>query len=189
MKDDLIGTQTPKRRITDPAEALAALELALPGLTALRRPEPAELDWAVVEEGLGSGLPADVRHLAERYRSFAVGDFLLVALPEPGEEHHMLQGVRDTLEVLADAWWEPGLGLSLHPAPGGLLPWGESNESDKFMWTTTGDSPEDWVVTVASRSGGWWHYGGGMVQFLAEYCGGTLEPWALPPIDPEVTPC
>ncbi|MGV9337324.1 hypothetical protein [Streptomyces sp. NPDC003688] len=33
----------------------------------------------------------------------------------------------------------------------------------------------------------WWHYAGGTVQFLAELTNGTLEPWALPPISPEVT--
>ena len=27
----------------------------------------------------------------------------------------------------------------------------------------------------------------GAVQFLAEYCEGTLEPWALPPVGTEVT--
>ncbi|WP_330309837.1 MULTISPECIES: SMI1/KNR4 family protein [unclassified Streptomyces] len=189
MKDDLIGTQTPKRRITDPGEALATLERAVPGLTEHRRSEPAVLDWAVIEESLGTALPSDYKHLAEWYPTFAIGDFLLVGLPEPGEEHHILQGICTTLQVLAEAWLEPALGLLAHPAPGGLLPWAESNESDKFMWSTTGATPQDWIVTVASRSGGWWHYSGGSVQFLAEYCDGTLEPWALPPIEAEVTPC
>jgi hypothetical protein len=187
--DDLIGTQTPHRRITEPEEALAVLERAVPGLTGLRRPEPAMLDWAVLEESLGTALPADYKHLAQRYPTFALGDFLLVPLPEPGEEHDSLRGFRDGLDVLADAWVEPGRSPAARPAPGGLLPWAESDESDKFMWSTSGETPQDWTVTVASRSGGWWHYTGGAVQFLAEYCEGTLEPWALPPIDPEATPC
>ncbi|GGW43031.1 SMI1/KNR4 family protein [Streptomyces xantholiticus] len=189
MKDDLIATQTPKCRVTEPEAAIAALEHAAPGLPDFRRPESAAIDWAVVEGGLGTALPCDYKYLAEWYPPFAVGDFLLVPLPEPGKEHHALRGIRDSLEVLADAWLEPRIGLRAHPAPGGLLPWAESDESDKFMWSTTGDSPQDWIVTVASRGGGWWHYAGGAVQFLAEYCDGTLEPWALPPVAPEVTPC
>ncbi|MFD6417949.1 SMI1/KNR4 family protein [Streptomyces sp. NPDC060194] len=189
MDDDLIGTQTPPRRMTNPEESLALLERAVPGLTGLRRRTRAEIAWAGFEENLGTGLPSDYKHLAEWYPTFAIADFLLVRLPEPGEEDRSLQATRDTLEVLADAWLEPGIGLPAYPAPGGLLPWGESCDSDKFMWTTTGRSPQDWIVTVASRSGAWWHYGGGAVQFLAEYSNGTLEPWGLPTIDLEVPPC
>ncbi|GAA2874020.1 cupin domain-containing protein [Streptomyces mexicanus] len=188
MDDELVGTQSPQRRMTDPEEALALLERAVPGLTDLRRPARAVIDWAGVEEGLGTPLPSDVTHLAEWYPTFDIGGFLLVRLPEPGEEDRMVHGTRDTLATLAAAWSEPGLGLPIHPAPGGLLPWGESCDSDKFMWRTTGPTPQDWVVTVASRGGAWWHYAGGAVQFLAEYCAGLLEPWGLPPIDLEVLP-
>ncbi|MFF2570982.1 SMI1/KNR4 family protein [Streptomyces sp. NPDC058084] len=174
MDDELVSTQTPQRRVTDPEEALALLERAVPGLTDLRRPARAVIDWAGFEDGLGTRLPSDFKYLAEWYPTFDIGDFLLVRLPEPGEEGRVLQGTIDTLEVLAAAWLEPGLGLLVHPAPGGLLPWGESCDSDKFMWSTTGPTPQDWVVTVASRGGAWWHYAGGVVQFLAEYCTGIL---------------
>ncbi|WP_151772129.1 SMI1/KNR4 family protein [Streptomyces abyssomicinicus] len=188
MDEELTDTQTPRRRVTDPEEALALLERAVPGLTGLRRPARAVIDWTMFEEGLGTRLPSDFKHLAEWYPTFDIGGFLLVALPEPGGERQALQDTRDALEVLADAWLEPGLGLPAHPAPGGLLPWGESCDSDKFMWSTTGPTPQDWVVTVATRGGAWWHFGGGAVQFLAEYCTGGLEPWGLPPINLEVSP-
>jgi hypothetical protein len=74
--------------------------------------------------------------------------------------------------------------LHAYPAPGGLLQWGGSIEGDLFLWRTSVAGPGDWTVTVASRNGGWWHYAGGVVQFLAELLDGTLEPWALPNIDP-----
>ncbi|MFB6837579.1 SMI1/KNR4 family protein [Streptomyces sp. NPDC056361] len=191
MTDDLIGTQTPAQRITDPEQAIEALERAVPGLADHHRPERAVIDWAVLEDGLGTALPDDFKRLAERYEAFAIGDFLLVGLPDPGMEHHRLRGIRGDLEGVLQDYWEAGMSIGLrpHPAPGGLLPWAESNEGDKFLWSTTGDSPEQWLVTIASRNGGWWHYEGGAVQFLAEYCNGTLDPWGLPPIDPEVTPC
>ncbi|MGW0607437.1 SMI1/KNR4 family protein [Streptomyces sp. NPDC002640] len=185
---ELVSTQTPHRRITDPEEALTLLERAVPGLTALRRPTRAVIDWAGLEQGLGTRLPSDFKHLAEWYPAFDIGGFLLVRIPERGQEGRFLQGILATLEVLSDAWLEPRLGLSAHPAPGGLLPWGESCDCDKFMWRTTGSTPEDWVVTVASRGGAWWHYGGGAVQFIAEYCTGILEPWGLPPIDLGIPP-
>ncbi|MFE9623595.1 SMI1/KNR4 family protein [Streptomyces sp. NPDC006527] len=191
MTDDLIGTQAPTRRITDPEVAVAALERAVPGLAGHRRSEPAVVDWAVIEDGLGTALPADYKRLAEWYPTFALGDFLLVALPEPGEEHRLLRGIRYDLEGVVREWWEAGMSIGLrpHPAPGGLLPWAESDEGDKFLWSTSGDVPEQWLVTVASRNGGWWNYEGGAVQFLAEYCDGTLEPWALPPVRTDVTLC
>ncbi|TGB02603.1 SMI1/KNR4 family protein [Streptomyces palmae] len=186
-----MGIQAPERRITDPEEAIAALERAVPGLVEHRRPAPASVDWRLLEDGLGTPLPADYRRLAEWYPTFALGDFLLVGLPEPGEEGGLLRGVREDLEGVIQEWWEAdmSIGLRPHPAPGGLLPWAESNEGDKLLWRTTGDDPQHWTVTVASRNGGWWYYEGGAVQFLAEYCAGTLEPWALPPVTAEVTPC
>ncbi|MFD0380262.1 SMI1/KNR4 family protein [Streptomyces sp. NPDC059525] len=189
MTNDLIETQRPKCRITDPAEALAALERAIPGLVDYRRSVPAVLDWTLVEESLGTALPSDYKYLAEWYPTFAIGDYILVSLPEPGEEHLVHRGFQSTLDVLVDAWLEPDLGLHAYPAPGGLLPWSESDESDKFMWSTAGETPQEWFVTVAGRGGAWWHYEGGAVQFLAELCDSTLEPWGLRIFDPEVTPC
>ncbi|MQY15013.1 hypothetical protein SRB5_51900 [Streptomyces sp. RB5] len=187
MTDDLIGTQTPSRRITDPQEAVAELERAVPGLSELRRPEPAAIGWPVLEDGLGTALPGDFKHLAERYVPFVLGDFLGVGLPDPGEEHELLRGIRADLEGVLQEYGEE-IGLRPHPAPGGLLPWAESNEGDQFLWSTMGSDPHQWLVTIASRNGGWWQYDGGAVQFLAEYCAGTLDPWALPPIDPVATP-
>ncbi|WP_240140161.1 hypothetical protein [Streptomyces sp. MUM 178J] len=72
MHDDLIGAQTPERRITDPEEALRLLEQVLPDLAAHRRPQPAAIDWALVESRLGTALPADYKRLAECYPSFAL---------------------------------------------------------------------------------------------------------------------
>lgn len=70
--------------------------------------------------------------------------------------------------------------------PGGLLTWGSSNQGDTFLWTTEGTGPEAWKVTVASRSGDWWHYDAGALQFTADLISGALEPWGLPRVRPEV---
>ncbi|GHF58094.1 hypothetical protein GCM10010218_44410 [Streptomyces mashuensis] len=188
IADDLVGTQAPRHRITGPAEALRVLERAAPGLARHRRTESAVPDWALIGTALGTALPGDFRLLAEQHRHFRLGGFLAVALPAPGREHAWLRGVRQNLEIVHD-WWEDGMtaGLPPHPAPGGLLPWAESLSGDLFLWTTAGAGPDDWPVTVASRSGAWWHYAGGAVQFLAELLDGSLEPWALPEVRPEVT--
>lgn len=65
--------------------------------------------------------------------------------------------------------------------------WGDSKEGDDFFWSVLGDDPDCWPVTIGSHNSAWWHYEGGMVQFLAELCDGTLDPWALPPVKPKLT--
>ncbi|OIK27005.1 SMI1/KNR4 family protein [Streptomyces malaysiense] len=180
MDDDLIGTQAPRGRITDPAEAVHRLERAVPDLARYRRPEPAPIAWSTVEEDLGTALPSDYKHLAEYYPSFTMShDFIHVGLPQPGRERENA-GVFEGLVILQD-WWEAdmSLGMRPYPAPGGLFPFNDTVVGDFILWRTVG-TPDDWTVTVANRDGGWWHYSAGVVQFLAELVDGTLEPWGLP---------
>ncbi|MEU0215910.1 SMI1/KNR4 family protein [Streptomyces sp. NPDC006265] len=184
--DDLVGTQEPIIRLADPAEAVAALERAVPGLAALRLPASSDIAWSEVEAELGAVLPGDYKRLCELYPALEFNDFLGFAGPEPGHEHRWIRGRREELELIAEWCEEADLAVPLHPypAPGGLLPWASSNEGDHFLWTTLG-GPDRWTVTVASRNGGWWHYTGGAVQFLADLVSGVLEPWGLPPLRPE----
>lgn len=112
-----------------------------------------------------------------------LGDFLAVGLPEPGSEQMWAAGATD-LEIIEE-WLQDAdesVALRVYPAPGGLLGWAESNGGDFFLWSTCGAGSSDWTVTVASRSGGWWHYAGGAVQFLSELVDGTVSPWGLPRI-------
>ncbi|MFG2919277.1 SMI1/KNR4 family protein [Kitasatospora sp. NPDC048298] len=187
--DDLVGTQAPARRLTDLHEALAALEAVVPGLSELRLPAPESIDWQLVEAGLGTALPADYKLLCERYRPFVLGDFLGIGGPTPGHEDRWLRGMREELETVGEWCEETDLTDPLHPypTPGGLLPWAGSNQGDFFLWTTGPAGPQEWTVTVASRSSAWWHYTGGAVQFLADLVGGVLEPWALPRVRADVT--
>ncbi|MEU4150704.1 hypothetical protein [Streptomyces sp. NPDC026659] len=179
--EELMGTQKPAHRILGPDEAIAVLEGVVPGLVALRRSEPAVFDWKAVEEALGTRLPSDFKALAEWYPAFELDDFLGVFLPWPGEEGDWAgEGDGPYSDYPAD----------LRPpelVPTNLISWGDSKEGDVFFWSVLGDDPEHWPVTICSRNGPWWHYAGGTVQFLAELTNGTLEPWELPPISPEVT--
>lgn len=186
--DDFAGTQTPVRRLTDPAEAITALELAVPGMTSLRLPAPQAIDWPALEAELGVALPADYKLLCELYPSFVIGNFLSVGSPEPGGETGWVQGTREELETIAEWCEEADLAVPLHPfpTPGGLLPWAVSPQGDFFLWSTNPTDPQEWTVTVASRSSVWWHYTGGAVQFLADFVAGALEPWALPQVRAEV---
>ncbi|MFI0786255.1 SMI1/KNR4 family protein [Streptomyces lydicus] len=190
MDDALVGTQLPQRRLTDPSLAMEALEEAVPGLAALRRTAPAGIDWEQAEAGLGVGLPADFKLLGDTYPALVFGDFLAVGFPPVGSEKAWAADP-DDLEILAEwcADAETSVPLRRFPAPGGLLPWATSFSGDYFLWSTGGDGPDEWTVTVASRNGDWWHYEGGAVQFLAELIGGSLEPWSLPQIRRSVEGC
>ncbi|MFJ9690812.1 SMI1/KNR4 family protein [Kitasatospora sp. NPDC101183] len=184
--DELIGTQRPHRRLTDADEAIAELERAVPGFRSLRRAAPQAFDWPALEAALGAPLPADYKRLCELYPVFVLGDFLSVHRPVPGRERDWPQGQQEDLETVME-WCEdsdPVVPLHPYPAPGGLLPWGGSNQGDFFLWTTSPAGPQEWTVTVASRNGAWWHYAGGLVQFLADLVGGAPEPWGLPVVRP-----
>lgn len=183
--EELIGTQKPTHRVLDPGAAIAVLERAVPGLVALRRQEAAVFDWRAVEEEAGRALPGDFKSLAEWYPAFGLDDFLAVTLPWPGDEvaGAEAQGTRSER-------WSCDHPADLRPAElisTPLMTWGNSTEGDQFLWSVLGDDPEYWPITICSRNGAWWHYEGGMVQFLAELCDGALEPWALPPVKPEIT--
>ncbi|GAA3024725.1 hypothetical protein GCM10020229_40000 [Kitasatospora albolonga] len=185
--DDRIGIQAPHRRMTDPDEAIAELERAVPGFSALRLTVPQTFDWPALEGALGASLPADYKRLCELYPTFVLGDFLSVHYPAAGREQDWPQALQEDLEIVME-WCEdddPVIPLTPYPAPGGLLPWGSSNQGDFFLWSTNAAGPHEWTVTVASRNGDWWHYTGGLVQFLADLISGALEPWGLPVIRPE----
>ncbi|KOU57026.1 hypothetical protein ADK61_26650 [Streptomyces sp. XY66] len=164
---------------------MTALERVVPGLAPLRRQKPAVFDWRAVEEEAGRALPSDFKSLAEWYPAFGLDDFLVIMLPWPGEE-----AVTAEARGRRSERWDCDYPADLRPAElvsTTLIPWGDSAEGDQFFWSVLGDDPEHWLVTICSRNGPWWHYEGGMVQFLAEFCAGALEPWALPPVKPEIT--
>ncbi|WP_234314255.1 MULTISPECIES: hypothetical protein [unclassified Streptomyces] len=179
--EKLIGAQKPVRRILDPDEAIAALERAVPGLVELRRKEPAVLDWHAVEKRIGTALPSDFKSLTEYYPPFELGDFLGLSGLLPGEEDDRAKAWTRELE---GAGPEP---RPTEPASTILLHWADSKEGDDFFWSVLGGDPDRWPVTISSHDSAWWIYEGGMVQFLAELCDGTLDPWALPRVDPELT--
>ncbi|MEW1803622.1 hypothetical protein ACIGO7_36625 [Streptomyces virginiae] len=164
---------------------MTALERVVPGLAPLRRQKPADFDWRAVEDEAGRALPSDFKSLAEWYPAFGLDDFLVIMLPWPGEE-----AVTAEARGRRSERWDCDYPADLRPAElvsTPLIPWGDSAEGDQFFWSVLGDDPEHWLVTICSRNGPWWHYEGGMVQFLAEFCAGALEPWALPPVKPEIT--
>jgi hypothetical protein len=71
---------------------------------------------------------------------------------------------------------------SYYPEPGGLFPWGATQNGDTLLWLTEAD-PEKWTIVVTD-GGSWWHFDGGLTEFLVGILGGRVNC----PILPEFTP-
>ncbi|MFJ8084541.1 hypothetical protein ACIQ6Y_28465 [Streptomyces sp. NPDC096205] len=116
---------------------------------AAQPPEPVAVDWEVVEEWLGVRLPGDYRRLAGECGPVEVGGFLNVHVPcGDGDAYDWSRWLR---RVLRDARGEAGCPV-LYPEPGGLLPWGDSEDGDLFFWDTSrSEDPDAWPVVVLHR--------------------------------------
>lgn len=143
----------------------------------------------LLEANLGLALPADYKLLCELFPALELGNFVVFGGPDPGHEHLWPKGAHEELDIIDEWLGYANLTVPMHtyPAPGGLLPWSTSNEGDIFLWSTGGEGPEEWTVTVASRNGAWWHYDGGVAQFMADLVSGRLELWGLPSVSCEVS--
>jgi hypothetical protein len=133
-----------------------------------RAATPRAVRWEVLHEDLGVALPPDFRALAEAYPKLFFDEFLLVNLPEPGEELSFAASVRASAEIvrlLSDAGMAKG--YVPFPEPGGLLEWGSSDCGDSFYWRTWSKSPSDWSIVVSGRNDDWSEYAIGVVDFLA----------------------
>ncbi|MFP3987923.1 hypothetical protein U9R90_10545 [Streptomyces sp. E11-3] len=126
------------------------------------------IDWAAVEERLGTALPGDYKQLAEIFGDGAFDGFLSLYVPDAG-----LPGmdVVDHAEYLARfesregvSVWQP---YGVYPAPGGLLQWGTSEQADEFYWLTEGDDPEGWPVLAQEEiPDSWRRFDGSVAEFV-----------------------
>ncbi|MFF9011156.1 hypothetical protein ACF087_35955 [Streptomyces goshikiensis] len=168
---------------------LEKFEQAVPCLSLIKSVEARTLDWNEVSAELGTDLPQDFMELAEWYPAFFLADFLSLHLPDPGAEVAFARAMKESLESL-DELHEEGMseGYAPYPAPGGLLPWGDSAEGDNFYWRTGGDSPDSWTVVVETSNGYWMTYEGTLTAYLTGLVTGTVAPDGLPSSFPGENP-
>ncbi|GHC69572.1 hypothetical protein GCM10010349_44470 [Streptomyces flavofungini] len=165
------------------------LERVLPALLRHRAPTARTIDWDALSGALGTALPSDFMELTEKYPALAIGDFLAIHIPDPGEEHSFVEGMREDLEVLGDLR-DSGMshGHVPYPEARGLLPWGDSSDGDLFYWKTTDEGPDTWTILVSGRNDDWCEFKGGLTEYLAGLVSGTVPPDGLPPDFPGRTP-
>lgn len=126
------------------------------------------VDWAAVENRLGTALPSDYKRLVETFGEGAFDGYLQLHLPDASFESTDI--VRHT-EWLGE-WarthggllWEP---YQVYPAPGGLLQWGSSEPADQFYWLTEGPDPDKWpVLAMEDVPDSWARFDGTTAEFV-----------------------
>lgn len=167
------------------------------------RAEP--VDWEGVQRKLGLEFPAPYRELMDAYPSLWVDEYLLLLHP-----------LRPAVRGLVEEWgfylerqarfgmpyrvkeFDPATGetrsterrYAYYPEPGGLFPWGET-ENLTLCWLTDPD-PDQWTVVVCDQVAHW-RYLGGVTDFLADVLSRRLkcplfaEDWPDPDAEYEIT--
>ena len=148
------------------------------------------IGWLEVEAAAGTPLPPDYRAFVEAYGPGAVDGFLWVLHPATANAHLSLQeaiGGRHSqlwaLRTLREGGEE--IPYPIYPEPGGLLPWGITDNGDVCYWHTASADPAAWTVAAnESRGPEWDDFRGTMVEFLV----GVLSGRHRCPVFPEDFP-
>ena len=143
--------------------------------------------WDAVERQVGTALPPDYKAFIDRYGLGRIAEVLSVFTPFSDTPHaNLLQQARGQLDARRELslMLDEPLIPALYPAPGGLLPFGGTDNGDVLFWLTQGE-PEQWCVVVGdARSLEHETYPSGVAAFLADYVAGRLSSGIMPPVQP-----
>lgn len=138
---------------------------------------PDAAEFELLERQLGVELPPDYRDYWTTFGAGAISEFVGVLRPQARAPHlDYVTYVVDSLQhdVPAGSNWEP------HPARGGLIPWGSTDNGDILAWRTVG-SPESWTVAVLpNEAESVDDYAASMTSFLAQWISGKLVVRSFP---------
>jgi hypothetical protein len=129
-----------------------------------------ELDWAVVEETLGVGLPGDYKSFMAVYGGGSIGDDGMgVHVPLPVEAPQWDPGsIQSLTQNLRDMWDREGGVSGVSLGSDAVLSWGSGCNADELGWLMSDPDPDKWPVIVARRHGrpSWAMFECGMVDFI-----------------------
>lgn len=140
--------------------------------------EAFEGPWEPVEADLGTALPQDYKDFVRAYGSGYFMGFLGVSVPASANANVRLDHqVRTWSEVFAEDEDAP---YPVWPEPGGLMPFGDTDNGDVLFWLRRG-APDDWVVVVWDRGmQDFETLDCGLTDFLAGVASGDITPEAFP---------
>jgi HEAT repeat protein len=158
---------------TDGAGEFEALVRLMPPPNEPRDPGDADR-WPQIELRLGRRLPSDYKAFVATYGSGRIGEFLNVANPFSDNPH-----MRDLPDEMLKAYREirtfEHIPFPIHPEPGGLIPWGDTDNGDVLFWVADPpDDPDRWSIAVGEvRGPGWFRHPGPFVRFLRDWMTGA----------------
>lgn len=143
------------------------LTILPPPINPVETPRPE--DWNAVEKQIGN-LPTDFKTFIERYGSGTIDRFLWILNPFSANKHaNLIKRMKPVISAIQELKrdWPDQHPYRLFPEPGGLLPFGGSDNGDTMFWQTVG-KPDEWPIVVnAARDPDYEKSECGMADFLA----------------------
>lgn len=140
------------------------------------QPPPLTVDWTAVQERLGTALPDDYRQLAEIFGYGAFDGYLRFHVPD-AQSNSLVQGA----EFLAEFGQTHPDFLApypVHPAPGGLLQWADTQQGHTTYWLTEGGDPNRWpILTIDDAHDEWRRFDGTTGEFIFRMLTDPLLPF------------
>lgn len=135
--------------------ALDSLKLVLPPPSAPIC-VPAESEWRAAQEEYGATIPVDLKEFVAEYGAGCIDGFLWIFSPATQNPHiDMRTQFRErssVLQQLRDKYsWD--IPHPIHPDPGCLVPWAQTDNGDVLYWVPTGGGYS--VVVQDSRAPEW----------------------------------
>lgn len=136
--------------------------------------------WQAVEQALAVRLPDDYKRFMATFPS---GKFRgLVGVNNPIESEPAWVSFHweffDTLDR-AKGWrdYEPErVPYPIFPEPGGVIPWGDTDENHEFFWLPRSENPDEWSVVFSTADfERWGEYHGTMSEFVLGLVSGDFR--------------
>lgn len=136
--------------------------------------------WRDVEARLGTPLPGDYKDFVRRYGRGEFMELVRIWTPDAYDRDSRLEvSTPDAIQNLA---WDEDFPFPLWPAPGGLLPFGDTIDGDYLCWVTGGPA-DAWTVAVLDRGMLYdeaHRFSCDMTDFLAGLATGEFAPPSFP---------
>ncbi|WP_081651639.1 SMI1/KNR4 family protein [Cupriavidus sp. WS] len=131
---------------------------------------PVNDDWSALEARLGIVFPQDYKQFIQEYGSGRIANFLWILNPFSKNSNINLENqLQIQRRVLADlSLYGESIPYGVFPVPGGVLPFGITDNGDMLYWLTL-NKPEGWKIVVnESRSPEWEVFDLGFAEFLLQ---------------------
>lgn len=139
--------------------------------------------WQEIEEKIGCALPSDYKAYIHRFGTGCIGKFVWVFNPFTDNANlNLLHQITVQLDVLhtLEEQFDVACPYPLYPQPGGLLPWGITDNGDVLFWRTIGN-PDQWIIVIHEPRGPEYEeHPGGVVDFLTDLVLGNSDSTIIP---------